>query len=225
MPFTIRYATEQDAPNLAIINIVSFRHQPMWDNLFPSVNIDGVLPLKTARCLDKLVSPQVHVVAAVDDETGQIIGYARWVIPGEPTSVVELSPVGAETLAGHANGKAYPENMRKDVHARFWDMLKGKQESYVQEDDFVLEFLATIPEAQGKGVGTALLRWGLERADARNARVYLEATTDGYSLYRKFGWEDLEEMRMDFTELGGRGAQSCIESDTCTAVYQVLGED
>ncbi|PYH88651.1 acyl-CoA N-acyltransferase [Aspergillus ellipticus CBS 707.79] len=216
MPFSIRYATEQDAPNLANINVASFCHQALWGNLFPgdststSTSDSDALPLKTARCLNKLVAPQVHVVAAVDDETGQVLGYARWVIPGAETSVVELSPEGAAVLAAHDGGKTYPPNVNKFIYERFWEMLKDKYGTYVKEDDFVLEFLATLPEAQGKGVGTALLRWGLERVDAANARVYLEATDDGYALYRKFGWEDLEKMRMDFGALGGQGEQTWV---------------
>ncbi|OOF98058.1 hypothetical protein ASPCADRAFT_205328 [Aspergillus carbonarius ITEM 5010] len=213
MPFTIRPATEHDAPELAHINIASFRHQPFWTNFLPTssptTDLQTALQLKTARCLSKLIAPDVHVLVATDTTTNKIIGYARWAFPARDpeTSTVELSPEGKGLVGEYSNGKALPEGMRQDVYDAFWKMLKEKSEVWVREGDFVLEFLATLPEAQGKGVGTALLKWGMEQADKRNARVYLEATTDGYALYRKFGWEELEVMEMDFTEFGGVGAQ------------------
>jgi hypothetical protein len=48
----------------------------------------------------------------------------------------------------------------------------------------------------------------MDQADARNARIYLEATADGYPLYRKHGWTVLREMEMDFEPFGGKGTQT-----------------
>ncbi|GAT25851.1 GNAT family acetyltransferase [Aspergillus luchuensis] len=211
MPFTIRYATEQDAPHLANINVVSFNHQALWSALFPNVDVPGTLPLKTARCLDKLRSPQVHVVVAVDDDSGKVIGYSRWWFPTDyDTSVVELSSEGLDALTAHDNGKAYPEGLNMEAYQAFKDLLADLQRAYLEEDDIMLEFLATLPEAQGNGVGTALLKWGIERADARNARVYLEATKDGYPLYWKHGWRDLQVAGLDFTKYGSTGSQEWV---------------
>ncbi|GAA82880.1 GNAT family acetyltransferase [Aspergillus luchuensis IFO 4308] len=209
MPFTIRYATEQDAPHLANINVVSFNHQALWSALFPNVDVPGTLPLKTARCLDKLRSPQVHVVVAVDDDSGKVIGYSRWWFPKDyDTSVVELSSEGLDALTAHDNGKAYPEGLNMEAYQAFKDLLADLQRAYLEEDD--IKFLATLPEAQGNGVGTALLKWGIERADARNARVYLEATKDGYPLYWKHGWRDLQVAGLDFTKYGSTGSQEWV---------------
>ncbi|GKZ28031.1 hypothetical protein AbraIFM66951_004424 [Aspergillus brasiliensis] len=211
MPFTIRYATEQDAPQLANINVVSFRHQAFWSALFPNIDVPGTLPLKTARCLDKLRSPQVHVLVAVDDDSGKIIGYSRWMFPKEDEkSIVELSSEGVEALAAHDDGKAFPEGMNMEIYQAFKVLLADLQRAHFEEGDIMLEFLATLPEAQGKGVGTALLQWGIERADARNARVYLEATQDGYPLYWKHGWRDVQVARLDFTVFGSTGSQEWV---------------
>lgn len=69
----------------------------------------------------------------------------------------------------------------------------------------VLELLITHPQHQGKGVGKALLDWGVRIADERKARMYLEATPEGYPLYRKYGWRDVEDLVMDFSLYGGEG--------------------
>lgn len=77
-------------------------------------------------------------------------------------------------------------------------------------DGLALDFLATHPECQGRGVGTKLLEWGMEYADERDARIYLEATMEGYPLYLKHGWRKLEELVLDFEPFGGRGTATYI---------------
>lgn len=136
MPFTIRYAAEQDAPHLANINVVSFNHQASWSALFPNVNVPGTLPLKTARCLDKLRSPEVHVVVAVDDDSGKVIGYSRWQFPKDyETSVVELSSEGLDALSAHDDGKAYPEGLNMEAYQAFKDLLADLQRAHLEEGD------------------------------------------------------------------------------------------
>lgn len=136
MTFTIRYATEEDAPHLANINVVSFNHQAFWAALFPNVAVPGTLPLKTARCLDKLRSPQVHVVAAVDDDSGKIIGYSRWLFPKDyETSVVDLSSEGVDALAAHEDGKAYPEGINMGIYQAFKDLLAEMHRLHFEEGD------------------------------------------------------------------------------------------
>lgn len=59
-------------------------------------------------------------------------------------------------------------------------------------------------------MGSTLLRWGIEQAVKRQVGVFLEATMDGYSLYRKFGWQDLEEVSIEFSKWGGEGSQKFV---------------
>lgn len=59
-----------------------------------------------------------------------------------------------------------------------------------------LWLLGVRPEAQGAGVGSRLLRAGLDRADAQDLPVFLEtATTRNVALYRRHGFEVLAEYR------------------------------
>lgn len=54
-----------------------------------------------------------------------------------------------------------------------------------------LSFLFIDPKAQGKGVGGALLSWGLEKADAANPPlpVVLESSPVGRPIYEKKGFQ------------------------------------
>lgn len=52
--------------------------------------------------------------------------------------------------------------------------------------------VGVVPEAQGKGLGGALIRAGLERVDTAGLPCYLESTKErNLPLYRHFGFQDL----------------------------------
>ncbi len=59
-----------------------------------------------------------------------------------------------------------------------------------------LWFLGVTPEAQGHGVGSALLRAANARLDAAGEPAYLETQTErNVVLYRRHGWEVISEHR------------------------------
>lgn len=62
-------------------------------------------------------------------------------------------------------------------------------------------YLATLsiePESQGKGHGSALIRPGLERADADGVGAWLETQDQGnVPFYRRFGFELVERIEVD----------------------------
>lgn len=72
----------------------------------------------------------------------------------------------------------------------------------------VLDLLATLPEYQGRGFGSAILKWGTNKADASQSRIFLEGTPEGVPVYLKHGWKILEEVVMDYTLFGSVGQES-----------------
>lgn len=50
--------------------------------------------------------------------------------------------------------------------------------------------VATDPKYQGKGAGSLILQWGIERAGQQGTEAYLEASPDAVSLYEKFGFRE-----------------------------------
>ncbi|GFF26533.1 hypothetical protein IFM61606_05328 [Aspergillus udagawae] len=203
----IRYATEADAPAIAELNVVCFQHAPMYRNMFPNMDPLAALPMKLSRTYDKLSNPKMHLLVATDPASNQILGCARWVIPDikgrSENEMVALSDEARATAAQMAQLR--PAGMNVAVYDAVLTALEETRQKYVQEDDIVLELLVTHPQHQGKGVGKALLDWGMRMADERHVRIYLEATPEGYPLYRKSGWRDVEDLVMDYSLYGGEG--------------------
>lgn len=74
----------------------------------------------------------------------------------------------------------------------------GQMEAHHPADDvWHLFFIGVDPRHQGRCVGTALLRRGIDRADADGRPAYLEASTPrNRSLYERHGFEVIGEIQV-----------------------------
>jgi predicted N-acetyltransferase YhbS len=59
------------------------------------------------------------------------------------------------------------------------------------EETWYLKTLAVSPKFQRKGVGTALVKWGMERARLNGERLYVDASYVGKPLYLKLGFNEV----------------------------------
>lgn len=226
MPTTIRYASEADRPVLGAINVEAFASSGFLPNTFPHATPDGLVAFKGAMSLKHLASPKTHVLVATDPDSGTVVGYCRWVIPQGIGYDCEPEPLSDEGKAALADPMQFaPRPMNDGVYNAFKSTLEEKRKEHATDDDLsmslggvskchanrtVLDFLATLPAHQGKGIGSMFLRWGLDKADAVQRRVYLEATPEGYPLYCKYGWRAVERVTVDFAPHGGEGSQSLV---------------
>ncbi|KAA8648889.1 hypothetical protein EYZ11_006053 [Aspergillus tanneri] len=208
MPIQTRPTIESDVPALALINIDCFSHHEYWHNAFPSMDPARTYPLKFARCLQKLDSMDEHVFTAVDSTTGRIIGWSRWTIPGSADARVPLSEEAKMKITQIES--VIPEGTNRALYDDFFTTLKETRALNMEIDDIALDYIATSSEYQRKGVATKLLQWGMDYADENDVRIYLEATPEGYPLYRKYGWRKVEDIVLDFEPFGGKGTATYI---------------
>jgi len=66
-----------------------------------------------------------------------------------------------------------------------------KIKKYVEQDTWVLEKLAVHPRYQKEGVGTTLLKWGTEQAQAEGKKIFLRSSYVGLPFYLKRGFEEI----------------------------------
>lgn len=59
------------------------------------------------------------------------------------------------------------------------------------------------PKYQRKGLGSMLLTPVLDQVDKENAKAFVQGGVQGVGLYLKHGWEEVDEILMDYSPYGG----------------------
>jgi len=122
----------------------------------------------------------------VDEDTGKIVGQARWLFPHKFTSEED-----ARKKSSPLN-ELPPMANKKLAEAFFRDLHERRAKNTNSSKDFILNSLAVEPTYQGRGVGRMLVQWGMDIADEMDAGIYLESSPEGHEFYRRLGFEDLE---------------------------------
>ncbi len=139
-------------------------------------------PKRAARVLSRVFKLELETLylphGRVDlaEEDGTLLGAALWLPPG-------ASPgIGTRLLQGPRLIRALGRHfLRAALLDRYWTRATPKFPHWY------LYTLAANPKARGKGVGSALLRHGLEQTGAMP--IYLEATTErAAALYERNGF-------------------------------------
>ncbi|KAL1984846.1 hypothetical protein VTN96DRAFT_8601 [Rasamsonia emersonii] len=91
----------------------------------------------------------------------------------------------------------------------FFGTIAQKRSQYMGGKRYaLLEVLVTLPQYQNSGIGSRLIQTGLRLAehDFGLVHAWLEASAEGYPLYRKFGFRDVDSIVMDLNKYGGTGS-------------------
>jgi ribosomal protein S18 acetylase RimI-like enzyme len=75
-------------------------------------------------------------------------------------------------------------------------MAAAMEDAHPKVPYFYLAFIGVVPRMQGRGLGSAILRATLERADASGANAYLENSNPrNLKLYEREGFSVMREIR------------------------------
>jgi GNAT superfamily N-acetyltransferase len=135
-------------------------------------------------------------------ELGEIVlpSGAAWMAPGRGGACLELPPGGwrmpLRTQARHAPGFV---GVFGASLPRALAVITTMEHKHLREPHVYVPYVGVAPEAQGAGLGTALLGRSTDRADAEGLPTYLEATSErNATLYARLGFQHLGA----FTVLG-----------------------
>ncbi|MDX6659024.1 MAG: hypothetical protein QOH62_3817 [Solirubrobacteraceae bacterium] len=181
-PMEIRPARGEEVPQLAAMLARAFHDDPLTAWFLRS---DAKRPKYARRFfawqLHRLLG-QEQVVAAADGS-----GAALWALPGrwrESTwqalrLFVSLVPALGRHIPVAARG------------------IESVEKRHPEDPHLYLAVLGTDPSAQGRGIGSALLRPGLELCDRDGLPAYLESSKErNVAFYARFGFRVTEEVRM-----------------------------
>ena len=186
MPYTLRAPSPTDSSPLATLMTTSRWSDPHWRSLFaPSTTLTAAIAQTSARNPRNLTSGRDgkrHQIA-IDDETGEIVGYARWILPPTEGGAGEGRVIWPEAIVREAisEEKVEFERMYKsscDSQGRMalmnWTLMPHRNTPLeVADAEFeaehgpymTLDYLSVAPAWQRRGIGRMLLRKGLEVAD------------------------------------------------------------
>ncbi|KAH0155213.1 acyl-CoA N-acyltransferase, partial [Aureobasidium melanogenum] len=215
---SVSIATADNALASSIANaMVSARWKdPHWVALFRSDISSARVTSETAKRLPwNLITGRAskrHQVA-INNATGEVLAYARWILPEHLTSADPVVWPEAQVREATEEEKSEFEKMSKEVTDRGlrMDLLEFRSTPLEEIDAKIrksgpfleLDYLATAPEYQRRGIGGMLLRAGLEVAEAHGLKSYVTSSVAGLKLYQKHGFEIVETHALDYSQFGG----------------------
>jgi ribosomal protein S18 acetylase RimI-like enzyme len=158
----------------------AFLSDPLYKHIFPDAATREDLAAWEFGGIIRYGIRFGEVYAAVD-----LSGCAVWLPPGETDFAEErMAEIGLVD---------FPAPMEVASQGRLTRFIRESEEyhrSVAPDLHWYLVLLAVDPTRQGQGIGNALLRGGLDKADAGGHLVYLEATShDNVPFYRRRGFE------------------------------------
>ena len=161
----------------------AFSEDPLWSVVMSDTKLRGAMFAGAAR----MVAAGGGLVEATTD----IAAVGLWMPPGRKLGWAAFLKSGLAPLRWVVRT---PRQDLKRVMTLPREIDK-QREALITEPHWGLEILGVDPGSQGKGLGSALVEAGLQRADRDNVPTYVD-TTDARNLafYARFGFEVEKEI-------------------------------
>ncbi|KAF2119215.1 hypothetical protein BDV96DRAFT_567206 [Lophiotrema nucula] len=162
--------------------------------------------------LRNLANERCAYMKAIDEGTGEILGYCGWgfrLAEGYdllPSADLGLPPVASNDEKAEKDnedqGEAEEDSITRlcaleDADMRRWmDHFMPDQNTRCM---YILS-LAIATKAHGQGVGSALAEWGTDVADRLRLFTWVHSSEDAWKFYSKHGFEIVGELDIDLDE-------------------------
>ncbi|CAD0107469.1 unnamed protein product [Aureobasidium uvarum] len=223
MSFSIKSVDVALAPSIAKAMVSARWAEPHWKALFESTTTPTQIVYDLSQRLPwNLINNRTtkrHQVA-IDNATGQVVAYIRWILPTHLASTDPVVWPEAQVAEATPEDRAVYEQMFKavsddgKVQGMRMDLLEYLNTPLEEMDAKIneggpflcklsLDYLTTATEYQRRGIGAMLLKAGLEVADAHGLRSYVTSSAAGAKLYQNHGYKTVETVTMDYSQFGG----------------------
>lgn len=146
---------------------------------------------------------------AVNEDTGEILGYCGWGFRLPNNDVVPRSDPGLPpaVMPSDYMGGTKEDQGEEDSIDRLGAMedadMKRWMEIFMPDKNTQCMYILTLsvaPKAHGQGVGSALAQWGTDIADRLGLFIWVHSSEDAWMFYRRHGFEVIGELDIDLDE-------------------------
>ncbi|KAK1516013.1 acetyltransferase [Colletotrichum paranaense] len=171
MGLTVLPALIPDIPQVYDAYFAAFKGSVILDILFPTGIDEAFREGHTKHTVEywHKTSTQ-YTIKCVDVETGEVVGMALWDAFLKERTPEEYRSPGAVWLQGEQRARA--DELINPLSAAKEKLWAGRK--YVC-------------------VGALLTKWGLDMAELAGLPVYLESSEEGFGLYKRLGFEVLQD--------------------------------
>ncbi|EME89491.1 uncharacterized protein MYCFIDRAFT_26280 [Pseudocercospora fijiensis CIRAD86] len=178
-------AEDADMSRIFDITTLAFaRNEPVWDAMWPNHWTEEGKRQGVERMLKiKNTDPCTTYIKAVDSETGEILGMAKWLVFNEKLPA-------SRTFEG-GTGDYWPDEEEARYAKTMAEIFVRERNAYIESTKgkiVSLDILTVDPAHQRKQVGDALVKWGLAKADELGYDAIVESSVYGRRLYEKNGY-------------------------------------
>lgn len=132
----------------------------------------------------------------------QVVGVASWKIFPHERSEAELKQEEEEEEKDMAEYGRPPNMITEGIEAFGKAYGEFRKKHLGNRPYILLHVLATRPEFARQGVGATALQWGIAKADELGLPMWLEGSPQGVGLYKKYGFEVVEQLPWDARDYG-----------------------
>ncbi|GKU00221.1 puromycin n-acetyltransferase [Fusarium langsethiae] len=184
---TTRPATHDDIPRMLEVFFSAFSSSPLNERCFPpsSQEVQDWQENLIQRNIDN--KDDNYLIVAEQDSC--ILGWARWARREQPLPGKQIKR------------STFPTSGDQETARYFFQANNDAAIKYIAgEKHWFLSTIAVAKEGQRRGVGSALMKFGVEKADEEGWMSYLNSSQEGKGLYGKFGFK--VSGTSEFPELG-----------------------
>ncbi|PGH17835.1 hypothetical protein AJ80_04658 [Polytolypa hystricis UAMH7299] len=187
MALEVAIAHESDLLELMESQFTAFDNDLYHELLYPGGNNPEARAVAARRTLgEQEHDPSLIFLKCIDTATGKIIGFAKW-------HIYDKERPESEWAQRHEVDWWEEGRKEKTLAKMFLDSMSDVRERLWQGRPHILcGILCVHADHHGRGAGTALMKWGMDRAQSLGLPCYLEATEMGHPLYQKLGFKDVD---------------------------------
>jgi GNAT superfamily N-acetyltransferase len=223
MEVTILPASTDDIPDLLRVHECAFKSDH-FSNFMLADRDGNVHHNLMKRSIETWLSSYTSQLVKAMANDGNIIGWVCWLVKEEeksepfikPKDIIEklnnIAVFHAEKVPTDEPGESInhtsqlqndklktpaqliSRQMRNDL-MKWENQMKGKRY-------YVLQALVTIAHYQCQGVGSKIIQWGVDRADAEKIPCWIHASPAGSRLYTRAGFQELGNNEYDIGDWG-----------------------